>query len=143
MSSPGRGVFRLTSRRRSPTPPSPSSPSTTPAARARSRRRCRLFSSVRVRRSHGERSSPLPLGEVASPPVRSRATSTRYGAAGEGLRSIEQAKPLTPTLSLWERGRTAIEARVAIQSNRALLQPRHDPHIALGAVAERLQGGLG
>ena len=42
-------------------------------------------------------SSPLPWGEVGSPLTRSRASSTRYGDPGEGLRSLERHLPPHPT----------------------------------------------
>jgi hypothetical protein len=47
-----------------------------------------------------------------------RERSTRESASGEGLRSIERAKPLTPTLSLWERELTADVATIAAWLHR-------------------------
>jgi len=56
--------------------------------------------------SSAERGPPLPLGELGS----------RLGDPGEGLRPIEGAYALTPTLSPWERERTADVATLSEQS---------------------------
>jgi len=54
---------------------------------------------------------PLPWGEVAA-----------RSAAGEGVRTIERAKPLTPTLSQWEREFTTDAEQTLLQLQTAMLR---------------------
>ena len=52
---------------------------------------------------------------------------TRYQRVGSGLRSIDSLKPLTPTLSLWERGLTPLTLPLRIHTTIALgLTPMND-----------------